>query len=816
MRYFLLLLTLFGSSPKLWAQIGSRVVSGTVTDEAGAPLELVTVALEGTAYGSVTNPQGNYQLHLPADPERGTLVFQSMGYKLLKKPLPATANTVNAILRTGGGYEIEEVVKRDDRKRYETGTVYLDPAVSRQLPSTIGGIEGLIKTFVGSNNELTSQYSVRGGNYDENLVYVNDFEIYRPYLTRSGQQEGLSFVNPDLVSGVNFSLGGFAARYGDKMSSVLDVSYRRPKKFGGSVDLSLLGAAAHLEGISGNRKLTYLVGLRQKSNQYLLQAQPTKGIYNPTFTDFQALVAYRISDKWEVEAIGNYARNRFSFQPERQTSAFGLINQAFQLDVFYEGSEIDQFDSRFGGVSTTYRPNEKTSLKILASAFQTDERETYDIGGEYVLGELETDLGQKNFGNVKYALGTGIIQNYARNYLKVNVRTLAHRGSYSAGKHFLQWGADLTFSSINDRLNEWERRDSAGYTQPYNPDVLTMRYLYQSAADFNYLKTSGFIQDNFRPFDSLDFTANVGVRYTYNGLNGESFVSPRVQLAYKPRGRQNIVYKAAAGVYAQPPFYREMRSLAGEVNTKLLAQKSAHYVLGADYNFRAGRKPVKLTAEVYYKQFWDLVPYEYDNVRIRYFGKNNAVGYAYGGELRLYGDLVKDAPSWISLGLLKTAEDILDDRAPIRGADGRDSAFVSPGYIPRPSDQRFMLGMYFQDYLPRNKNFRMHLNLLYSSGLPFGPPDGKRYGDTLRLPDYKRVDIGFSGLLLDGAKADRPSHSFFRQFESIWASVEVFNLLGIQNTLSYSYIQDQTSGGSFAVPNRLTSRLLNVKLSFRF
>jgi hypothetical protein len=816
MRYFLLLLLVVWSGPGAWAQPGGRVITGLVTDEAGAPLELVTVALEGTSYGAVTNPQGAYQLRLPADLERGTLVFNSLGFKLLRKSLPATGTVVDVTMRTGGGYEIEEVVKRDDRKRYETGTIYLDPSISRQLPSTIGGIEGLIKTFVGSNNELTSQYSVRGGNYDENLVYVNDFEIYRPYLTRSGQQEGLSFVNPDLVSGVNFSLGGFAARYGDKMSSVLDVSYRRPKKFGGSVDLSFLGAAAHLEGISGNKKLTYLVGLRQKSNQYLLQAQPTKGVYNPTFTDVQALVNYRINNKWEVEAIGNYARNRFSFQPEEATSAFGLINQAFQLRVFYEGNEIDQFDSRFGGVSTTFRPNEKTSLKLLASAFQTDERETYDIGGEYVLGELETDLGKENFGNIKYALGTGIIQNYARNYLKVAVRTLAHRGSYSAGKHFIQWGADLTYSSVNDRLQEWERRDSAGYTQPYDPDVLRMRYLYQSSASFDYLKTSVFVQDNFRPFDSLDFTANVGVRYTYNGLNGESFVSPRVQLAYKPRGSRNIVYKAAAGMYAQPAFYREMRSLAGDVNTQLRAQKSAHYLLGADYNFKAGTKPMKLTAEMYYKQLWDLVPYEYDNVRIRYFGKNDAEGYAYGGEVRLYGELVKDAPSWISLGLLKTAEDILDDRAPIRGADGQDSAYFSPGYIPRPSDQRFMLSMYFQDYLPRNKNFRMHLNLMYSSGLPFGPPDGRRYGDTLRLPDYKRVDIGFSGLLLDGAKKNRPSHSFFRQFESIWASVEVFNLLGIQNTLSYSYIQDQTSGNSFAVPNRLTTRLLNVKLAFRF
>jgi hypothetical protein len=812
MRSLLWALALLLAGPEVLAQ---QVLSGTVTDGQGRGLEAVSVSVTGTAVGTLTDKTGAYRLSIPQATDKATITFNAIGYITQRLPWTSRTTLLNVRLQSGAT-EIGEVVKTNERPRYETGTVYLDPSLSRDLPSTIGGIEGLIKTFVGSNNELTSQYSVRGGNYDENLVYVNDFEIYRPYLTRSGQQEGLSFINTDLVSGVNFSLGGFAARYGDKMSSVLDVTYRRPTKFAGSAMASLLGASLHLEGASKNEKFTWLLGARQKSNQYLLQAQPTKGVYNPTFTDIQGLVRYRFNDRWEVEAIANYARNRFTFIPEEMTSSFGVVNQAYQLRVFYTGAEADQFDSRFGGLSTTYRPNDRLRLKLLVSGFQTDERETYDIGGEYLLGELETDLGKESFGNIKTYLGTGIIQNYARNYLKVNVGTFAHRGSYSGGRHFVQWGADVSYNSIDDKLHEWERRDSAGYTQPYNPDALTMMRLYRGNANFNYLKYSAFVQDNFRPFESEDFTANIGVRYLRNELNGENIVSPRVQLAWKPQWKRNMVFKAAGGLYAQPAFYREMRDLDGTVNTQVLAQKSAHYLAGVDYNFRAGKKPMKLTAEAYYKKMWDLVPYEYDNVRIRYFGKNDAVGYAYGGEVRLYGDLVPDAPSWLSVGYLKTMEDVLDDQITYQNAAGGDSATVYPGYIPRPSDQRLMIGLYLQDYLPRNKNFRMHLNLLYATGLPFGPPDRQRYGDTLRLPDYRRVDIGFSTLLLDTKKKRLPSHSFFRGLESIWASVEVFNLLGIQNTLSYSWIQDQTTGGSYAVPNRLTSRLLNVKLAVRF
>ena len=798
----------------------NAVVLGIVKDEAGNKVELATVAIQNTAFSTFTDPNGRFRIDVPTDKRYVLVVTFGLAYSEYKKELslkPSDTLTLNITLKSKSHVLTEVTVKQ----KGEIGMVEINTTKLHENPSVVGGVEGQIKQLVGTNNELTSQYTVRGGNYDENLVYVNDFEIYRPFLTRSGQQEGLSFINPDLVSNVNFSVGGFQAKYGDKMSSVLDVGYKRPKKFGGSVVMSLLGASLHLEGASKNEKLTFLFGARQKSNQYLLQSQPTKGVYQPSFTDIQLLANYRFNRKWEMEVIGNYARNRFNFIPEEQTSSFGVVNQAYQLRVFYTGSEVDQFDSRFGGISITHRPDSQLKLKFLASGFQTQEQETYDIGGEYLLGELETDLGKENFGQIKTYLGTGIIQTHARNYLDVNVGTLAHRGTWDGGKHFIQWGADGLFTSISDKRDEWERRDSAGFSQPYDPNEVNMRYFYTSSSTFDYTRVSAFLQDNFRFNDSLDLTLSLGVRVNYNFLNNEFITSPRGQLAYRPKWKNDWIFRAAAGLYAQPPFYREMRDLNGVVNKDLKAQKSAHYVLGTEYIFKAFKRPFKITAEVYYKKLWDLVPYEYDNVRIRYFGQNSASGYAYGGELRIFGDIVKDATSWISIGLLKTEEDIKNDRVVFPAAytsnpSGPDSLGDAPGYIPRPTDQRFMLGMYFEDYLPRNKNFKMHLNLMYSSGLPFGPPDQKRYGDTLRLPDYKRVDIGFSALLLDGAKKERPAHSFFRNFNSIWLSAEVFNLLGIQNTLSYSWIQDQTSNKTYAVPNRLTSRLINVKLIFRF
>ena len=806
LKRVILSITLLCSIISAYAQ--RATITGIVRDENGNALAQAVVADNETGIGTNTNAKGFYTLEIPAN-KNLTIVYGFAGFEWQLKRLSLIAGetrTIDIKLKEKTN-ELKAFTKTSERKRTEAGNVYLDISKVDYMPSTIGGVEGLIKLAVGSHDELTAQYSVRGGSYDENLVYVNDFEIYRPFLVRTGQQEGLSFINSDLVSNVNFSVGGFQAKYGDKMSSVLDVTYRRPTHFAGSVTTSLLGASMHLEGASKNQKLTYLVGARQKSNQYLLQSQPTKGVYNPSFTDIQGLVNYRINSKWELEAIGNYARNRFTFFPQSQVSSFGVLNQAYQLDVFYDGSEFDQFDSHFGGISATYHPDSsRLKIKFLASGFQTNEYETYDINGQYLFGELQTDMSKKDFGQIKTYLGTGGIQDFARNYLNVNVGDVGFRGSYDMKRNFIQFGANGTVTNISDNLHEWERRDSAAFTQPYNPAALNLAYFYNSSANFNYVRLSGFVQDNIH-FDSANrITAVVGVRFNYSDLNKEFITSPRAQLAYKPYWKKDIVFSFSTGLYAQPPFYREMRDLTGGVNTQLKAQESYHIVLGSDYNFKMYNRPFKVKAEVYYKDLWNLDPYVYDNVRIRYTGKNDAIGYVYGGEVRLYGDLVKDATSFVSIGVMKAEQKITDST----GISGYNN------YFPLPSDQRFTLGMYFEDYLPRNKNFKVHINAIYATGLPVGPPTGHLYQDILRLPDYKRVDIGFSALLLDASRKDHPAHSFFNNIKSIWASLEVFNLLSIQNTLSYTWIEDWTTRNTFAVPNRLTSRLLNVKVLFNF
>ena len=783
------------------------MVDGIVRDDSGRVMEDVQVVDQETQTGAHTNSKGYYSLYIPTDKEI-MLIYYKQGFLVVRRTIILGKGDVHHLNVKLQENIQKEVVVRDRMERYATGNIKLELSKVNLIPGVSSGVEEILKLLVGSHDELTSQYSVRGGNYDENLVYVNDFEIYRPFLVRTGQQEGLSFVNSDLAANANFSVGGFQSKYGDKMASVLDVTYKKPTHFSGSVMVSLLGASMHLEGISKNKKLTYLFGARQKSNQYVLQSQPTKGVYNPSFSDVQGVIDYKLNNNWDIEAIGNYARNRFTFFPQSMVSSFGVLNQAYQLDVFYNGGEYDQFDSRFGGLSASYhKDSSKLRLKFLASGFQTNEYETYDIGGEYLFGELQTDMSKADFGQIKTYLGTGYIQDFARNYLTANVGDFGMRGSYDANpRNFIQFGANANVTSINDYMHVWEMRDSAAYNQPYDPTNLRMYYFYNSDNTFNYVRLSGFVQDNFR-FDSAGkFSGSAGVRANYSFLNQEMLISPRVQLAYKPEGKRDIIWKFSTGLYQQPPFYKEMRDMEGNVNMALKAQKSLQVVGGIDYNFKMNSRPYRVTFETYYKDLWDLDPYQYNNVSVQYTAKNDAVGYVYGGEVRLYGDLVKDATSWISVGLLKGAQKITDSA----GIPGYNN------YFPLPNDQRFMLGMYFEDYLRHNKNFKVHINMMYASGLPVGPPGGHLYQDIIRLPDYKRVDIGFSALLLDADRKDHPAHSYFNVLHTVWASLEVFNLLAIQNTLNYTWIQDESSGKTFAVPNRLTSRLLNVKLMFDF
>jgi hypothetical protein len=817
MKKFLYLLILVAS--KVFAQSASNAtLKGIVLDTNNEPIALAIVSIPALNIGTNTNEDGTFNLIVPANTNinvrysRVNFLEKIISYRLEK----GQTKTVTISLDKKSK-QLKDFTKKASANRGSAGNVRIDPKAAGIFPSTIGGIEGLLKIFVGSNNEMTSQYNVRGGNFDENLVYINDFEVYRPFLARSGQQEGLSIINSDLVSGVNFSTGGFQARYGDKMSSVLDVTYKKPKTFGGSINASLLGIGMHLEGISKNNRLSYLVGVRQKTNQFLLQAQQTSGAYFPSFTDAQTLIHYDINKKWQVELLGNYARNRFSYIPEEYKSSFGLINKAFQLSIRYQGSERDQFDSRFAGLSFTKKVNENITLKYLASGFQTNEFETYDLNGEYLLGELETDLGKANFGNIKYALGTGVIQSFARNYLTINTASIGHKGTYDKNKHFIQWGIQADKMQISDKLNEWERRDSAGFSQPVSNTELYMNKVLKSENVINNTRFSAYVQDAISP-DSSNVSITYGARLNYNVLNKQLLISPRVQANYKPRSwKKDAILRSAIGIYSQPPFYREMRNLEGQINTNVKAQKSLHVVLGTDYNFKAWDRPFKLTAETYYKKMWDIVPYEYDNIRIRYWGQNNAQAYAVGTEVRLYGDIVKDAESWVSINLMKTAEDIEGDK--LYSYDQTTRALIDSsdaGYIPRPTDSRVTFGLFFQDYFPSNKNIKVHINGMYGTGLPFGPPDNSRTGDTLRIPAYRRVDMGFSYLLVDGDKKNKPYYSLFHKFKSIWLSAEVFNLLDIKNTLSYTWIQDLSTQRTYAVPNRLTNRLLNVKLLMQF
>ena len=804
-KTILLLLLCSMCSMLIYAQ--QATLTGILSNENGEPVVSATVSEVGANNDVLSDSSGVYTIHIPAN-KKVALKVMMLGYEA--EPFSVKADSGQVLTKNirlhALGILLDETVVENRAARRNAGTIDLKTANVDFMPGPVSGVEGLLKILLGSNNELTSQYRVRGGNFDENLVYVNDFEIQRPFLVRSGQQEGLSFVNSDLVGNVLFSTGGFQAKYGDKMSSVLDVTYKRPEAFGGSLMLSLLGINAHLEGASRNGKLTYLIGARQKSNQYLLQSQPTKGQYNPSFTDIQALLNYRFNDRWESEIIANYARNRFSLIPERSEEAFGYVNEAYKLTTDFRGAENDQFDTRFVGWSLAHRIGERSRLKLLASFFQTNEMETYDIQGEYFLDAVQTDLGKK-VGETLYSLGTGLIHDYARNSLAANVGSIGLRGSHSLGSHYLLWGMEGKWVQINDKLMEWERRDSAGFSQPVSDDQLNMRYSHHAQNEVNYSRLSAFIQDNILLSRELDMTLSIGLRATYSMLNDETVISPRLQYSVKPKWEKDIVFRLATGLYAQPPFYREMRDFNGRLNEAQKSQKSYQAAAGFDYNFSMwNERPFKLTFEAYYKSLWDLVPYEFDNVRIRYFPYNTAQGYAYGAELRLFGDLVKDAESWLSVGYLKTENRMLDTLTGMYG-----------DYMPRPTDQRLTFGMFFSDYLPRNKNFKMFLNLMYATGLPFNTPGHSlEPGYQVRIPDYKRVDIGFAAMLIDGKKPNRPAYSFFSRFESVWLSVEVFNLLGIQNTLSYQWIQDYTSNNVFAVPNRLTSRLINAKLAFKF
>ncbi|MFT6815141.1 MAG: hypothetical protein ACJAZ3_001041 [Sphingobacteriales bacterium] len=803
-------------------------IYGVVKDDNGKPVEAANVAIRGLAGGTATNEKGFYELLVPAD-TLINVVFSFIGYETKDQFINIGTGERKKVDQTikETSINIPSVTIFDETERSENITK-IDPKLISEFTSPSGSFEAIIKTLPGvsSNNELSSQYSVRGGNYDENLIYVNDVEIYRPYLVRSGQQEGLSFINSEMVGDIKFSAGGFEAKYGDKLSSVLDITYKNPTEFGVSASGSLLGGALNVEGISKNKKFTYLVGLRRQSNQYILNSLNTQGDYKPVYADGQVYLNYALNQNTKLSLLGHYSLNRYNFIPETRETVFGTFNEVLRLLIFFEGQEINEFQTGTGALILTSRPNNKLQIKHILSAYSSVETETFDVEGSYIFDEIEGDFSKETFGQVKANRGIGRYLNHARNYLDVTVVNFSHKGDLFLGNNTLKWGAKVQQEFIKDELSEWTFVDSAGFSVPQgNPSTIELQQVNRTNANLNTHRFNAFVQDRYDFNEFVNITG--GVRASYWDLNEELIISPRFTLAFKPDWEKDVLFRASYGKYAQPPFYRELRDFNGVLNTSLKAQKSTHYVLAADYNFRmlSGR-PFKLVGEVYYKELTDIIPYEIDNVRIRYYANNSGVGYAKGVDLRLNGQFINDLESWFSVSVLETKEDIIgDEYFEYYDEDGErvnpfgtnsssivDTQRFEPGYIPRPTDQRVNVSVFFQDELPNNPSFKVHLNGVFGSGLPFGPPDFERFRDTLRIPSYKRVDIGFSKEFY--GKDLKRSKSPLKNVKSVVIRAEIFNLLGISNTISHLWITD-VNNTRYAVPNFLTSRRINLRLTIR-
>jgi hypothetical protein len=817
-------------------------VSGIINDaDNKEAVDFATIILEGSQRLVQSGREGQFRLAVPAE-QSFVLIISRVGYKEARIDVQAIPPGATRFFEIELAPSISglEVTITDSRLE-NPGMIRQDVEALRYLPTTSGNLESVLPHIAlglssGTGGELSSQYNVRGGNYDENLIYVNDFEIYRPQLIRSGQQEGLTFANMDLVRDLSFSSGGFQAKYGDKQSSVLDVRYKLPTEFKGSISGSFLGASAHIEGsraIRGDsyRKFRYLVGARYKTTRYLLGSLDIVGEYIPDFTDVQAYLTYDLSREWQLAYLGNFNNSLFRFKPQSGLSATGLINFALNLRTNFEGQERDLFRTNFHGVSLTWLPDRVSNpmyMKFLASTYQANENEGIDIIGAYSLFEIDTNLGSENAGEPVAVLGSGVQHLFARNFLKTNVTNIEWKGGVelkpesesSANTHFLQWGLRLQYEQINDRLNEWERLDSALYSLDFSEEFVNMKRVYKSRNFLESGRLSAFVQDIFtrRIEDVGEFQLSYGLRAQYWTLNKEWTVTPRAQVSYRPLNTEkDIIYRLAAGLYHQPPFYRELRRVNGTVNEDVLAQKSAHILAGITYDFTAGSQvevKYRLIAEVYYKHLWDLVSYDVDNVRIRYSGENDATGYVTGIDVRLNGEFVPGVESWVNLSFLRARERLDGIQHLKRNIGDVEAREVSD--VPRPTDQLMLMSVFFQDHLPRNENLKVHMNFTFGTGLPFGLPENNTiYRNTYRFRPYRRVDIGFSFLLWDKVRISKYPRHFLRFSDKTWISVEVFNLLQMANVANNTWVKS-IYNIQYAIPNNLTSRRINLRFRIEF
>ncbi len=783
------------------ASAAGRVkIQGKVTDDVtGEPVEFATVRIGGTAIGTSTGLDGGYTLSCAAS---DTIVvhFSCIGYREAKRTLinPRGELTVNMRLQSNT-HELQQVDVTEIKQQTGSMVNISTDAVKLSPDATGGSVEALLTTMAGvnSSNEMSSQYSVRGGSFDENSVYINGVEVYRPQLISSGQQEGLSIINPDLVGAIGFSTGGFTAEYGDKMSSVLDITYRQPESLEGSVSASLLGASVALG--QSSRRFSQLHGVRYKSNSSLLGSMETKGEYDPRYFDYQTDMVYSFSPKFKVSFLGNIAVNNYKFTPVDRTTNFGTSTDAKQFKVYFDGHEKDKFETYFGALSLQYMPSKTTNFTLLASGYLTNELVTYDISGEYWLDQAGT-------GDVGGELGVGRYQEHARNRLKASVMQLALRGNTGIKNHTLSYGLSMSHEKIMERAREWERRDSAGFSLPSDPDMVKVIYNLSSHQDISSSRLSFFAQDNYRISTRAGYlTLNGGIRCSYWSYNKEFLVSPRLNLGFIPDAHPRWAFRFATGLYYQSPFYKEYRqpvetsdgNYVVRLNEGIRSQRSFQVILGSDYTFRAFNRPFKLSGELYYKALSNLIPYEIDNLKLTYSGLNEASGYAMGADFKLFGQFVPGSDSWLSFSLMNARETLHGVK------------------VPRPSEQRYSVALFFTDYFPKWPKLKFSLRGIFSDGLPQTSPHSSRDKGYFRTPPYKRVDIGFSYALLSPLKQGESRGGFARHFKSVWLGLDVFNLLDISNVSSYFWVTD-VNDIQYAVPNYLTRRQLNVRLSVDF
>ena len=797
-------------------------VKGIILDENNNPVENVNISYQTKS--TITNANGFYSLTVPAN-KKITLIFTHISLKKTTATLQLKTNEdfeFNVTMNDNAEQMGEVIVTAKNRKRIQ-GITTIEPEMIRKIPGANAGVENILKTLPGvySNNELSTQYAVRGGNYDENLVYVNEVEVYRPFLVRSGQQEGLSFTNTDLVQNVDFSAGGFQSKYGDKLSSVLDITYRRPTKFGVSTEASLLGGSLAIDAVSKNQKWSVITGIRYRDNSLLVNSQQTETNFKPTFADLQTNIIYNASTKWQWSFLGNISQNKYNYQPISRQTNFGTINEPIALQVYYEGQEKDRYDTYFGAFKTTYKPSDNFTLKFITSAYHTLEQEYFDIFAGYYLGEVDANIGSETFGGVTFSRAIGTQLNHARNDLDALIVNAEVKGFHDIKKNQVEWGFKYTREDIRDRIVEWEVIDSAGFSinpprlnlpindQPYNPYIGPL-VPFQNVRALNFAtvdRLSGYAQLNRKiKVGNHDVWFNVGARMHQWKVNGANQVgksqfelSPRAQFAIKPDWEKDMVFRFSTGLYVQPPSYRELRDSSGKVLPNVKAQKSIHFVLSSDYSFKMWNRPFKLVSEAYYKILNNVNPYTLDNVRIRYAADNNAVAYAQGLDIRLNGEFVPGTESWFSFGYLKTEENI-DNK----------------GIISRPTDQTLKFGILFQDYMPNLPSVKLYLNLVYNTGLPGGSPsyaDPYLYQNKMR--DYRRADVGFFKVFTDNNKS-LPSGHWLKKFKDLSAGMEIFNLFNNLNAITNTWVRDVYTKNQYGIPNYMTTRVFNFKITAKF